>query len=279
MAIVFNGRQRQQELARRWRQNLSKLGPGQRRRRLVSVLVGDDPASQLYVRMKENFARRIGVNFQVEQFPTGANPGQVMEAIIRWGSDGDIAGLMVQLPLPKSWPAAARRRLLDAIPPIKDIDCLTSQNLGLLLAGRPRFLPATVAAVADILAAAGLPAKALAGKSVCVIGKSLIVGAPLANWLMRQGATVASCDSYTRDLAAWTSRAEVVVSAAGQPGLISESMVARGVVAVDVSSPRGDFDFAPVAAKARFITPVPGGVGPLTVAFLMGNFLRTLRQQ
>ncbi len=263
----------------KWRREIMLLNPARRRKKLVSVLVGDDPASQLYVRMKRKFAYQIGIDFRVEQFAAAANPEKVIAALKRWGSDGEIGGLMVQLPLPDRWGEDIQRRLLDSIPPQKDIDCLTATNLGLLMAGRPRFLPATVAAVVDVLAAAGLPALKLVGKAVCVVGKSLIVGMPLANWLMRQGATVASCDRRTAKLAEWTLKAEVVISAAGRPGLIKPVMVAGGVVAIDVASPRGDFDFKGVAAKAGFITPVPGGVGPLTVAYLMGNFIKALQQE
>ncbi len=276
MGKIFNGREYQKKLLAQLQRQFRQLPAGQQQRRLVSVLVGNNPASQLYIRMKQQFAQKIGINFQVHQFAAAAPPAEVIRQVQKLGQETNVAGLMVQLPLPANWSPAQERQLLDTIPPHKDIDCLTSQNLGLLLAGQPHFLPATVAAVVAILQEAGFPAAKLRGQVITVIGKSLIVGTPLVNWLLRAGATVVSCDQATQDLGQWTRASKIVISAAGRPQLITGAMISRGVVAIDIASPRGDFDFASVAPKAEFITPVPGGVGPLTVAFLMANFSQAI---
>ncbi len=279
MEKIFDGRAYQKKLLAQLQRQFRQLPAGQQQRQLVSVLVGDNPASQLYIRMKQQFAQKIGINFQVHQFATTTPPAKVIRQVQKLGQKPAVAGLMVQLPLPARWSPAQERQLLDAIPPEKDIDCLASQNLGLLLAGRPRFLPATVAAVVAILREAGFSAAKLRGQVVTVIGKSLIVGTPLVNWLLRAGATVVSCDQATQDLGRWTRASKIVISAAGRPRLITGAMVSRSVVAIDIASPRGDFDFASVAPKAEFITPVPGGVGPLTVAYLMASLIKAIANQ
>ncbi len=272
--VVFDGRAYQQKLLRRLRRRWRQLPRRQRQRRLVSLWVGNNPASQLYLRYKQEFAQKIGISFV--NYHLDNQPARVKEEMARLAADPNVAGLMVQLPLPSNWSPQQRVQLLNKIPAEKDVDGLTAVNLGRLLTGESSLLPAAVGAIITILAAAGLPRAKLAGRVACVVGKSQIVGLPLVNWLAQAGATVLSCDQYTRSLARWTRRADILISATGQPGLIKGTMVAPGAVAIDVGSPRGDFVFPAVARRARWLTPVPGGVGPLTVAMLMANFLQIL---
>jgi methylenetetrahydrofolate dehydrogenase (NADP+)/methenyltetrahydrofolate cyclohydrolase len=166
--------------------------------------------------------------------------------------------------------------ILNLIEPKKDIDCLTAFNLGYLILGKPIYLPATVLAIKKILVLAGINKNNIIGKNVCVVGKSSLVGKPLANLLTNMGATVTVCHRGTENISQFTSQAQILISATGQKGLISGKMVKKGAIVIDVGSPQPDCNFKSVAKKAKFVTPVPGGVGPMTVACLMENFIYCL---
>lgn len=247
--------------------------------KLVSILADDSKESALYVSLKEKFSQRIGATYEIHSFAEG-EIDQVIEDIKKANQDHLVHGIMVQLPV------MGEEKILPMISPLKDVDCLTEENLGLVLKGEPRFLPATVRAVRDILQKAtednGQQEKWLAGKNVCIIGASIIVGKPLAILLSDLGATVTICRSTTKELSEVTKKADILISATGAVELIKKEMVKEGAIVIDVGISKllreGKFRVVgdvseEVASKASFITPVPGGVGPVTVACLFENLL------
>jgi methylenetetrahydrofolate dehydrogenase (NADP+)/methenyltetrahydrofolate cyclohydrolase len=258
-----------------------------RRPRLVVVLVGDLPASASYVKAKAQAAARVGIDavvVPVAETASTADLVQLVERIAREESD-PADGILVQLPLPARVDATA---VLDAVPPDRDVDGFHPENAGLLSQGRPRFIPCTAAGVQRMLIDAGIET---AGRHAVIVGRSDIVGKPLALLLASRGtslpgmpaiggdATVTICHSRSRDLAGETRRADILVAAAGRPGLITADMVKPGAAVVDVGTNRvdgrlvGDVAFEAVRRVAGWISPVPGGVGPLTVAMLLSNTL------
>lgn len=276
MAVVFDGREfakrKEAVLKKKFRKLAKKFG---RRARLVSVLVGDNLASRLYLRIKKEAAERIGVEFEIAEFEEKIEPEVLVKFLQKEGEKERVDGLMVQLPLPSWWSREEKRGALEAIVPEKDVDGLTSFSQGKVVVDcKDGFLPATVLAVWQILLAAGLEEKKMKKKTVCILGRSDIVGKPLANLLINRGATVIVCGKTTSNLSSYTRVADIVVSATGRPGLVKEEMIKEGAVVVDVGEPRGDVDFEEVKKKVSFITPVPGGVGPVTVVCLFENLLR-----
>lgn len=272
--IVFDGKQfareREEKLRRQWQKKPNKV----RRKQLVDVLVGDDSAARTYVSLKKQAAQRVGMKFRSIVRKT-ATTQELFNLIKQLNKAEKVGGFLFQLPLPGSL-RKNQPTIINSIASNKDVDCLTSRNLGLLLEGEADILPATVAAVTLILTEAGFPPEVLAGERVVVLGSSTIVGQPLANWLINQGATVTVGHKKTQNLAALTREAKIVVSATGQPNLVTTDMVAPGAVVIDVGAPRGDVDYEAVASKVSFITPVPGGVGPVTVVSLLENFVSLL---
>ena len=270
--MVFAGKKlalkKENELARRVVGFKKKFG---RVPKLVAIQVGENPASELYLKMKKQAAGRVGIDFEVEKFPSLVGLTLLLHRIRVNNKNPRVDGIMVQLPLPeKLGTDNSKLEVLGSIEPTKDVDCLTPENLGRLLMGKPRFLPATVRAVIEIIGEAlGSPA----GKNVVIVGGSNIVGKPLAMVLSNLGATVTVCRSKTKDLGSFTRRAEILVSATSISGLIKAKMVKRGAIVIDVGSPKGDVDFEEVKKVASFITPVPGGVGPITVVCLLENVL------
>jgi methylenetetrahydrofolate dehydrogenase (NADP+)/methenyltetrahydrofolate cyclohydrolase len=248
---------------------------------LAAVLVGDDPASEVYVRNKQAACERTGIESQLHRLPAEASEEDLLKLVARLNKADDVHGILVQLPLPKS---INPLRVLDAIHPRKDVDAFHPENVGRLVQGRPRFLPCTPHGVQQLLLRNNIP---IAGRHVVVVGRSDIVGKPLANLLVQRGpggdATVTVCHSRTADLAAITRLADILVVAIGQPRLITADMVKPGAVVVDVGMNRtpeglcGDVDYGPVSEVAGWITPVPGGVGPLTVTMLLHNTLAAAR--
>jgi methylenetetrahydrofolate dehydrogenase (NADP+)/methenyltetrahydrofolate cyclohydrolase len=242
---------------------------------LAAVLVGDDPASRVYVRNKALACEETGVRSQTHEFPADVSESTLMECIARLNSDRAVHGILVQLPLPRH---IGTERVLAAVSPAKDIDGFHAVNLGALLQGRPGFVPGTPAGVMRLLAHAGVP---LAGRHAVIVGRSNIVGKPLALLLLQKDATVTICHSKTRDLAAVTRQADILVAAVGHAKLITADMVKPGACVIDVGVNRmpdgklaGDVDFPAVKEVAGSITPVPGGVGPMTVAMLIVNTVR-----
>jgi methylenetetrahydrofolate dehydrogenase (NADP+)/methenyltetrahydrofolate cyclohydrolase len=242
---------------------------------LAALLAGNDPASRVYVRNKARACDETGVRSEVHEFPQQVSESALLDCIARLNADPRVHGIVVQLPLPRQIDAG---RVLAAVSPAKDVDGFHAVNLGALLQGRPGLVPGTPAGVMRMLKHAGVP---LAGRHAAIVGRSTIVGKPLALLLLREDATVTICHSKTADLAALTRQADVLVAAVGRPKLIAANMVKRGACVVDVGINRladgslaGDVDFAAVREVAGWITPVPGGVGPMTVAMLIANTVR-----
>ncbi len=253
----------------------------QRRPRLVVVLVGDLAASASYVKSKAAAAARVGIDAEVIPAPVTADTAALVALVQAIARDehGPADGILVQLPLPPHVDTVA---VLDAVPPDRDVDGFHPENAGLLSQGRPRFIPCTAAGVQRMLIDAGIET---AGRHAVIVGRSDIVGKPLALLLAARSpagtnggdATVTICHSRSSDLAAITRQADILVAAVGRPGLITADMVKPGAAVVDVGINRvagklvGDVDFEAVRAVAGWISPVPGGVGPLTVAMLLCN--------
>ena len=243
---------------------------------LAAVLVGDDPASAVYVRNKERACRRAGIDSRVLRLAADVAADELTATIRALSEDDGVDGILVQLPLPGHLDA---RAVLDLVVPTKDVDAFHPENVGLLSQGRPRFVSCTPQGVMELLAREEIPT---AGRKAVVVGRSDIVGKPLAMLLAARGAdaTVTLCHSRTVDLAAEVRRAEIVVAAVGRPACITGDMLAPGAVVVDVGINRtetglvGDVHFEEAAAVASAITPVPGGVGPLTIACLLRNTLK-----
>ncbi len=239
---------------------------------LAVVLVGDDPASAVYVRNKETAANGIGMFSEVIRKPASTPQHELMEIIGQLNGRDDVDGYLVQLPLPKGLDVAEATNAIDAD---KDADGLHPLNLGRLVTGEPGPRPCTAAGCLALIDDAGLK---LEGKHAVVIGRSTIVGKPTALMLLERNATVTLCHSRTRDLAAEVRRADVVIAAVGKPGLVKGGWIKPGAVVIDVGTTRddagklrGDVDFEAASKVASAITPVPGGVGPMTIAMLLSN--------
>jgi methylenetetrahydrofolate dehydrogenase (NADP+)/methenyltetrahydrofolate cyclohydrolase len=247
---------------------------------LAVVLVGEDPASKIYVRRKTQACREAGIDARDHLFPEGISESSLLSLVRELNGARDVHGILVQLPLPKDVDEA---RVLDAIDPAKDVDGFHPENLGRLLIGRPLVVPGTPAGIMAILEHYGI---GLRGRLATIVGRSRIVGKPVAQLLLAEDATVIMAHSKTPDLAAVTRQADVLVVAAGRAYLVGAAHVKPGATVIDVGVNRlpdgklaGDVDFAAVSPIASAITPVPGGVGPTTVAMLMRNTLRACRRQ
>ena len=255
---------------------------------LAAVLVGEDAASQVYVRNKRRACEQVGVESILHRLPADIPQDALLDVIAKLNENLEVHGILVQLPLP---PHIEASRVLDAIHPLKDVDAFHPENVGRLSQGRPRFLPCTPHGILQILHRCD---ESVAGKHVVIVGRSDIVGKPLAMLLLARdstcgpdgaNATVTVCHSRTRDLASITRSADILVAAVGRPRFITADMVKPGVVVVDVGINRtesglvGDVDFDAVREVASKITPVPGGVGPLTVSMLLYNTLTAARLQ
>jgi methylenetetrahydrofolate dehydrogenase (NADP+)/methenyltetrahydrofolate cyclohydrolase len=246
------------------------------------LLVGSDPASCVYVASKVKASAGIGASARAERLPESASFADVAGVIESWNRDPAVHGFIVQLPLPRGIDAHAVLRLVS---PDKDVDGLSPASLGALAAGRPGFMPATPSGIIELLLRNGIT---ISGKRVVIVGRGELVGKPLASMLLLRGergdATVTVCHSRTQDLGAVCRTAEILVVAAGRARLVTGEMVSEGVVVVDAGTNSvdgklvGDVDFETVAAKASAITPVPGGVGPMTVAMLLANTVKAAEQ-
>ena len=238
---------------------------------LCVILVGDDPASHLYVGNKEKACERLGIASTTVRLPADATQEALEAEVVKANNDPSIHGLLVQLPLPKHLDGA---KALSLILPQKDADGIHDMNAGKLMRGEFGAVACTPKGALYMLKSAGIP---ISGKHAVVIGRSNIVGKPMAMLLLHENATVTLCHSRTENLPFYTKSADILVAAIGQPRFITADMVKEGAVVVDVGMNRvdgkfcGDVDFEPVAAKASYITPVPGGVGKMTIAMLMSN--------
>jgi methylenetetrahydrofolate dehydrogenase (NADP+)/methenyltetrahydrofolate cyclohydrolase len=239
---------------------------------LAVILVGENPASQVYVKNKVNACAAIGIHSEKIVYPADVAPSVVLEKIAQLNADDAVHGILVQLPLP---PQFDEDEILAAISVEKDVDGFAAENVGLLSQNRPRFISCTPYGVMKLLEKAGVE---LQGKEAVVIGRSNIVGKPMAMLLINAGATVTVCHSKTRDLSAHTRRADILVAAIGKPKFVTAEMVKPGAVVIDVGINRlpdgklcGDVDFEAAEVVADWITPVPGGVGPMTITMLLTN--------
>lgn len=239
---------------------------------LAVVLVGDDPASAVYVRNKSRTAERIGLRHWQITLPESTTEGDLLAEVRRLADDADVDGILVQFPVPGH---IDRLRVVDALPPDKDVDGLHVVNAGRLAQKRKGFVPCTPAGCMELLARTGV---SLRGAEAVVVGRSDLVGRPIARLLEHADCTVTVTHSRTRDLAAHVARADIVVAAVGAPGLVRGAWIKPGAVVLDVGINRlpdgrltGDVEFGPAAERAGWITPVPGGVGPMTIAMLMAN--------
>ena len=245
---------------------------------LAVVLVGENPASQIYVRGKARDCEECGIRCMDFRLPAQTTESELLTLIAELNGRADVDGILVQLPLPEG---IRERRVLEAIAPEKDVDAFHPENVGRLVQGQARYLPCTPAGVMELLRAAGVDP---AGRRAVIVGRSNIVGKPMALLLLQADATVTVCHSRTPDLADECRRADILISAVGRRGLITAAMIKPGAAVVDVAMNRdedgklcGDVDFAAACAVAAHITPVPGGVGPMTRAMLMENTLRAAR--
>jgi len=262
------------------KEKVSRLAQRGIRPGLAVILAGEDPASKVYVRNKVRACEETGVASQLFEYPSCVSEMELLSRVEALNRDPAVHGILVQLPLPRQVDAL---RVLDAVSPAKDVDGFHDVNLGALLAGKPGLLPCTPAGVMRLLEHAGVP---LAGRRAVVIGRSNIVGKPLALLLLRQDATVTICHSKSKNLSEITKEADILVAAIGRAKLVGAAMVKPGACVVDVGVNRlpdgtlaGDVDFEPVRELAGWITPVPGGVGPMTIAMLLENCLRAAAKE
>lgn len=242
--------------------------------KLSVILIGDDPSSQIYVRNKEKAGEEVGIATDTHRIPASIKENQVIDLIRKLNSDKSVHGILVQLPLPENLNA---EKIIEEVLPEKDVDGLHPLNLGRLLKGEnPLFIPCTPQGIMELILSTGVEIK---GKEAVVVGRSNIVGKPVAILLLQSHATVTICHSRTKDLGEVTRRADILVAAVGSPKIINGNMVKEGALVIDVGVNRvgekliGDVDFEAVKEKAAYITPVPGGVGPMTIAMLLKNTL------
>ena len=244
---------------------------------LAVLLVGNDPASHTYVAMKAKACKEVGLYSIVHEMPDTVKEDDILSTIKMINENPKVHGLLVQLPLPKHVDAT---KILEAVGPAKDVDGFHPFNLGRLVAGLDTFVPCTPLGVMELLAEYGIEVK---GKDCVVVGASNIVGKPMASLLLNAGATVDICHIHTKDLKAHTKNADMIFVGVGKAGLITADMVKEGAVVVDIGINKvgdklvGDVDFDEVSKKCTYITPVPGGVGPMTIAMLLSNTLKAAK--
>lgn len=273
MAEIIDGKKVSEHLRKELTEEIRKLKeetgvvPG-----LAAVLVGNNPASQIYVRNKRKACEEVGIYSEEHNLPEETTESDLLSLVEKLNHDEEIHGILVQLPLPKQINEA---KILKAVSPLKDIDGFHPENVGLLVEGNPRFIPCTPYGIMKLLDYYGIE---IQGKEAVVVGRSNIVGKPVSLLLLHRHATVTICHSRTRSLAEVTLRADILVAAMGRAKFITSDMVKEGAVVIDVGINRlpdgklsGDVDFEKVREKASYITPVPGGVGPMTIGMLLWN--------
>lgn len=243
---------------------------------LAVVIVGEDPASKVYVNMKRKAAIAAGMLSTVHELPTDSTQEKVEDLVKKLSADPSIHGVMVQHPVPKH---LNEQSILDAVAPEKDVDGISRYSLGSLVTGDPLFVAATPAGIIELLDRYNIP---IEGQHAVVVGRSIILGKPVALYLLNRHATVTICHTRTRDLAEMTRQADILVAAVGKPEMITGDMIKEGAIVIDAGYNKvegrdkdvGDVNFEQAAEKASWITPVPGGVGPMTIAMLLRNTLK-----
>jgi methylenetetrahydrofolate dehydrogenase (NADP+)/methenyltetrahydrofolate cyclohydrolase len=276
--IILDGKKVSEKILESVKQNVSKLN---KKPHLVVLLVGEDPASRIYVRNKQKAAEKVGINSTVLELPSTTTEEELLTYIQEYNTDEKITGILVQLPLPRH---IDKNKVVTTISPKKDVDGFTLYNIGLMQLGEPCYLPATPFGILELLKRSNVE---ISGKHVVVLGRSNIVGTPVSVMLSRRGidATVTICHTKTQNIQEITRQADILIAAVGQPHFVKADMVKEGAVVVDVGIHRikdnsekgyhiiGDVDFDEVYKKASKITPVPGGVGPMTIVSLLHNTL------
>lgn len=287
MAQIIDGRAISAEVRKDIKQGVDELLLSGRKAPFLSVvLVGDDPASASYVRGKHRAAAEVGIESDTLTYPATIPEDELLQIVRRLNENPDVNGILVQLPLPDH---IDDQKIIDTIDPAKDVDCFHPANVGKLMLGLPGFQPATPAGIMELLRRSGIE---ISGKRVVIIGRSNIVGKPLANLMIQKGvdATVTVCHSRTVNLPDITRQADILIAAMGRAEFVTADMVKEGVVIIDVGMNRvddasrergyrltGDVAYEEVSEKASFITPVPGGVGPMTIALMLQNTLDAAR--
>ena len=277
---ILDGKKLSNKIKDEARAEALKLGEKEVTPGLAVVLVGNDPASAAYVGMKEKACEKVGIYSIVHKMPNTISQEKILEIIDMMNQNPNIDGILVQLPLPSHIDTTA---ILEAIDPAKDVDGFHPYNVGRVVAGLDGFIPATPYGVMELLKEYDIDPQ---GKDVCVVGASNIVGKPMATLLLNANATVDICHIYTKDLKKHTKKADIICVGVGVIGLIKEDMVKEGAIVVDIGINRadngklvGDVDYENVASKCSYITPVPGGVGPMTIAMLLQNTIKSAKQR
>ncbi|MDO9026746.1 MAG: bifunctional 5,10-methylenetetrahydrofolate dehydrogenase/5,10-methenyltetrahydrofolate cyclohydrolase [bacterium] len=285
MAIIIDGKKIAADIRQEVKTEVSELKARGTEPHLAVIIVGSDPASQVYVRNKHQDCEEVGIRSSVIELPAETTQAQLLDKIKELNQDKTVHGILVQSPLPKG---LSEEQAFQSISPLKDVDCFHPENVGLMTLGRPRFLPCTPAGVIELLVRTGIE---ISGKYIVIVGRSNIVGKPLANMLLQKAkhanATVTVCHTGTKGLPYYTKQADIVIAAAGSPGMITGSMLNNNCVVIDVGVNQvsdlskksgvrltGDVDFESASKVASYITPVPGGVGPMTRAMLLKNTVK-----
>jgi len=288
-AVIIDGRSVATKIQLELGEELEELKKMGIKPSLRVLLVGDDPASLVYVENKEKACVKVGIDSETVHLSSQATLNEILNQIERWNEDNSIHGILVQLPLP---PGIEERKVTSFVSPLKDVDCFHPYNIGKLMLGDPIFLPCTPAGIQQLLLRSGI---LIEGKHVVIVGRSNIVGKPLANLLLQKAkganATVTICHRATHNLPHYTRQADILIAACGSPELIRGEMLKEGVVVIDVGvnrvedprSPKGyrmvgDVHFESAKEKASHISPVPGGVGPMTIAMLLVNTVKAAKQ-
>ena len=271
MHKILDGRKIAEKIKRRLKAQVKKM---KQRPGLVVVYIGNDPVSLSYIRAKEKAAKEIGIDFLFYKLTDKSSEKKVVGLIRRLNQDKNISGIIVQLPLPAHLP---KKEIFNAVALEKDIDVLSDKARELLKNGQPIFIPPPAGAVLEFLKTAKMPLKK---STIVVVGRGMLVGEPVAMLLKQRAKRLIVCDRKTKSLTTETRKADILISAVGQPNLIKKEMVKKGAVVIDAGTAKykgkivGDVDFANVSSKISYITPVPGGVGPVTVAMLLANVVK-----
>ena len=275
MAKILNGKEVSQRIKDELKEEVKKLKNDNIFPGLAVIIVGDDPASRVYVNSKKKACEEIGIYSQEYALPENTTQDELLDLVEKLNGDTKINGILVQLPLPSHIDEEA---VINAISPKKDVDAFHPVNVGKIMIGNYDFLPCTPAGVMELIKESGID---ISGKECVVVGRSNIVGKPQAMLLLHQNGTVTICHSRTKDLAEKTKNADILIAAVGKPNFITGDMIKEGAVVIDVGINRiapkklvGDVDFESAEKKASAITPVPGGVGPMTIAMLMKNTVK-----